>query len=98
MNREELKSKPLYELRIIGRQTGVNNPTSKTKSDLIESILKVDSGEIPPYFTKNGRQPYPKSIALTKETIPISSRKIKAIDEILFRAKKQILAILKEDE
>ena len=54
--REELSKCCLFTLRQIGREIGVKSPTSLTKNALIEQIIKVDNGEIKPYFSKVGRK------------------------------------------
>lgn len=47
----------IYELRNIAREKGVKLPTTKKKKELIEEIIKLDSGIIKPYVkkTKQGR-------------------------------------------
>ncbi len=40
-SREHFEQMPLYELRIVGRNLGVKQPTSKLKADLIDEICKV---------------------------------------------------------
>ncbi len=46
----------LQALRTYGRQIGVNSPTSKKKEDLISEIIKIETGEVKPSFTKKGRR------------------------------------------
>lgn len=47
----------IYELRNIAREKGVKSPSTKKKNELIEDIIKLDSGVIKPYVnkTKQGR-------------------------------------------
>ncbi|NCA92003.1 transcription termination factor Rho, partial [bacterium] len=40
-SREHFEQMPLYELRIVGRNLGVKQPTSKVKADLIDEICKI---------------------------------------------------------
>lgn len=43
--REVLEKMGVHDLRKLGREWGVQSPTSRVKKDLIESILKIISGE-----------------------------------------------------
>ena len=51
------KNYSIYELRNIGRNKGVKNPTTLRRADLINEINKIDRGEVLPYVkkTKQGR-------------------------------------------
>ena len=45
----------LFDLRIIGQDIGVRAPTALTKKVLIQSILDVSSGKVPPHVSTKGR-------------------------------------------
>jgi hypothetical protein len=47
----------IYELRDYARKIGVKSPTSKVKSELIEQIRLIESGEQKPHKTVKGRKP-----------------------------------------
>ena len=90
MIKSDLLHKSLHELRIIGRKLGVKSVTTLKKNDLIENIIDISTGDKKPTFTKQGRKPY----AYTNGNIEFSKEKIKIINEILDKAKKEILDLL----
>ena len=53
--KNELEFFSIHGLRNIGREIGVKAPSSLKKAELIENILKVQDGTIPPHVTKKGR-------------------------------------------
>ncbi|MEG1645728.1 MAG: transcription termination factor Rho [Clostridia bacterium] len=54
---EKLSEHSLFELRYIGREFGVQSPTSLKKDELISSILEIISGTQPPQKSRRGRPP-----------------------------------------
>ena len=90
MIKSELMHKSLYELRIIGRKLGVKSVTTLKKNELIENIIDISTGDKKPIFTKQGRKPYDYA----NSNLKISKEKIKIIEEMLNRTKKEILDLL----
>ena len=92
MTREELRLKPIYELRVVGRDVGVKSPTSCNKDTLIEKILAVVSGKEKPFFTQKGRPPYCLKTKVEKRGLSIET--IEQVDKILENAKQEIIRLL----
>lgn len=55
--RNRLESLSIYELRAVARQVGVKSPTTKKHRELVESVLRIQSGEEQAFSTKKGRPP-----------------------------------------
>lgn len=55
MSADELYKLTVHELRVRARALGVKSPTTKRQKELIDEILKIQSGELEPYTTKMGR-------------------------------------------
>lgn len=96
MNREELSLMSIHELRVLGRNLGVKNTTSKKKSILIDKILDISSGKELPCFSQLGRPPYKTNFCNKIEKRNLTDYEIKKIDEILSKAKEEILNLFKE--
>jgi len=62
--REYLVNLGIYELRSLARTVGVKSPTTKKHSELVDCILKVQSGEQQAFVSKKGRPP--KTITMAK--------------------------------
>ena len=90
MIKSELMHNSLHELRIIGRKLGVKSVTTLKKNELIENIIDISTGDKKPTFTKQGRKPYDYA----NSNLKISKEKIKIIEEMLNRTKKEILDLL----
>ena len=88
----DLFQKSIHELRIIGRQLGVKSVTTLKKKELIKSIMDIYAGKKPPNFTKHGRKPY----VYKNDNYNINKEKLKIIDNILTKAKKEILDLLSD--
>lgn len=56
--REELEQMDIFALRAIARNAGISSPTKKNKMELVNMILSVINGEVPPKPVK-GRPPKP---------------------------------------
>ena len=54
---DHLNNMGIHNLRIFARQVGVKSPTSLKKSELIDLIVKIKTGEIAPNRTNMGRKP-----------------------------------------
>lgn len=91
MTENELNKKPLYELRRIGRQIGVKASSSLKKSVLIERIIDVESGKIPPTFSSRGRP-----TLLYEKKVYFNNSILKEINRILKNAKNEIISLLIE--
>lgn len=52
MNYEELG---IFALRNIARKVGVKSPTQLKKRELINSIVKINNGEVEPYVRKTNQ-------------------------------------------
>ncbi|MBR2614673.1 MAG: Rho termination factor N-terminal domain-containing protein [Clostridia bacterium] len=86
---EELLQKPLYELRLIGREIGVKSPTSLTKKELVEKIIEIKKGKQKPVFSKKGRPSY-----IVCDMDKLNKKVLDKIDKILENAKKEIIDLL----
>lgn len=56
-NKEYLENLGIYELRALARDVGVKSPTTKKQKELVESILKIQNGEVKAITTNKGRPP-----------------------------------------
>ena len=67
----------LFDLRIIGQDIGVRAPTALTKKVLIQSILDVSSGKVPPHSSNRGRPQISihndKEIKIVNAHLPLST-------------------------
>lgn len=88
ISKESLSNLGIYELRELARQVGVKSPTTKLRSELCDTILKIKSGEIQPNCVnlKKGRPPksIKKSITIENEnaTYNVSNFEIKKYDTL----------------
>lgn len=59
MTQEQLDKLSIFQLRELARRMGVDSPTSKRKSELVENILDISNGNASPHFSKSkqGRPP-----------------------------------------
>lgn len=59
MNYSNFDKLSIYELRNYARNVGVYNPTVLKKRDLIDAIINIETGKVPPHIskTKQGRPP-----------------------------------------
>lgn len=64
---EELYQFGIYQLRDIARKLGVHLPTTYKKEELIEQILKIQSGELKPFVAKNKKGRPPKNFVMKTE-------------------------------
>ena len=91
---EELQEANLFSLRNLAREIGVKNPTMLNKKDLIEEIMKIDSGEVQPCERTNRGHPIKKDIEI-KSDMSVDP----VLKELKKRFKKEFIAsILKEIE
>lgn len=60
MNLQELG---IFQLRAIGMKVGVKNPTKLKKQELINSIIKIECGELEP-FKKKTNQGRPSKVII----------------------------------
>ncbi len=93
MDKILLNEKALYELRLIARNIGVRHPTSFRKKDLIDKILRIESGIDTPYFGTKGRIPFNTQYLLSNQP-SINPEKISKINKILLKAKYEIINLL----
>ena len=81
ISKESLSNLGIYELRELARQVGVKSPTTKLRSELCDTILKIKSGEIQPNVVnlKKGRPPKSinKSITIQSADEPYDVSSIK---------------------
>lgn len=98
--RETLKRAHLYDLRRMGREVGVKAPAALKKNELINQILAVKRGEIPPHFTNKGRMPKPTDSVVSsykKFKDEKRDRLEKRLDRILGELKDCILKMYLDD-
>ena len=87
--KEQLENKQIHLLRQIGRELGVKSPSTLKKSQLIEQILGISSGEISPTFSKVGR---PQLDGVVEKSKNKDEKNVeKELDQILELIKKFIL-------
>lgn len=55
--RNRLEGLSIYELRAVARQVGVKSPTTKKHRELVEAVLRIQSGEERAFSTNKGRPP-----------------------------------------
>ncbi len=60
---KQLEKVNFHDLRRLGQIVGVKSACSLKKAELIDQILKVQNGEIDPYFSTKGR-PAKKELSL----------------------------------
>jgi len=60
INNLKYETMSIYELRTYARQCGVNSPTTKKKTELIDLIKKIKAGEELPFVSTKGRPPLMK--------------------------------------
>lgn len=75
--RNRLEGLSIYELRAVARQVGVKSPTTKKHRELVEAVLRIQSGEERAFSTNKGRPPkqlnlvsQPFDLNRTDESIP----------------------------
>ncbi len=100
--REYLKNLILQSVRDIARKIGVRAPTLYTKLELIELVLKVQNGEIEPYFSNRGRKILKKDIASIDEFVKYKSkfytdRTIALVIELIDKFKEELIKILEKE-
>lgn len=78
---EELNVLNVHELRAMAREIGVRAPTTKKQQELIEEILKIQSGMLQPHTTNMGR-PVKSGIRadILKSTITLAKNNYVHID------------------
>ncbi len=87
----------IYELRNYARGIGVKSSTNKAKSELIDLILKIENGEIPPHNNfRGGKGRPPKAIYPVK--INLNERQLEEECKKLRGMIKRISNIIKEYE
>ncbi len=97
LGKEYLENLPLGDLRKIGREIGVKAPTALKKNQLINAILEVISGEVPPCHNLNNRgRPKCKEELSVSAKAPISIDKLARIEQAINDCSKQIMEILSE--
>ena len=59
LTRNSLQKMSIFELRVVGREVGVQSPTSKRKETIIDEIMAIVDGDTVPYIRPNakGRPP-----------------------------------------
>lgn len=77
-DKQNLQQLSIYELRTIARQVGVKSPTTKKHKELIDCILKIQSGEEQAFSTKKGRPP--KIINLVNQALDINKEEGVPVD------------------
>ena len=95
--KEELYDFDIYSLRYLGRNIGVKAPTSLKKAELIENILSVQNGKIPPYTTKRGRPVLHKKLSPLEEIEQIIQRIIKDNEEKIKQELRESAKLLLEE-
>ncbi len=88
ISKETLSNLGIYELRELARQVGVKSPTTKLRSELCDTILKIKSGEIQPNVAnlRKGRPPKSLGKSLTvqneNDAYNISAFKVNKLDTL----------------
>lgn len=77
---EQLNEKSIFEIRELAKECGVSSPTKSKKSELIDIILKIQSGEMmPPQAPPRGRprkeeQPEQQEVVKRPIFVPVSPK------------------------
>ena len=93
LDKELLKQKSIYELRIIGRELGVKAPTKLKKQVLIHCILERIEGKTQPFISNRGRRP----LIINVNELNLQNSKaelIKRLDNVLENTRNELLQIL----
>ncbi len=83
--RSVYESMSIFEVRNYARSVGVKSATSKRKSELIDLILKIESGELEPYNNFCGGKGRPPKaslnyeVNLTEKQLEIEYKKLKSM-------------------
>ena len=96
--RKQLYEINIHDLRILARKIGVKAPTKLKKKELIDEILKIESGKKQPCAPSNRGRPLKKCVenrAIEKEEPLVESNPMDAIKEI---KKEFINSLLKQIE
>lgn len=59
LTKKDLQLMGIYDLRNYARELGVYAPTTKSKTELINAIEKIKTGQLEPVFTNKGRTHLP---------------------------------------
>ena len=93
-DKNDLENLGIHELRKLARTIGVKAPTTKRKSDLINEILLIKSGNALPHITRLGRPALESMVTIEQSSLKNKLTEEK-LDELLFNLKQQILDLLK---
>ena len=88
--KDELEFFGIHGLRKLGREIGVKAPSSLKKVELIENILNVQKGVIPPHVTNKGR-PTLQSQAEIKPQTEYTEEEIKLIIKKIIEDSKETI-------
>ena len=103
MNKDTLKNKSIYELRIIARELGVKSPTKLKKQQLINAILERNANLVEPHITKRGRPPLPATLnteTFLKNNSILENLKLELlnqIEQVFDNAKLEIYKIINKN-
>lgn len=94
--KEKLNEINLYSLRVLAREMGVKAPTSLNKSNLINEILKIESGKKEPKKPNKKGRPIKNGISGESAKILLDKNAIKKklIDAILKELEKKLYELL----
>ncbi len=100
ITKKELQGLHLQTLREVGRKVGVKAPASLKKNDLINGIIDVVSGKVPPHHAKSGRPCIKDNLENLQTPLLDSSNKDEHLNSIIKNIKvdkdKQINNIIKQ--
>lgn len=92
MEKEELYSKTVVELRVLGREIGVQSPTTMLKKELINSIWQICCGAVEPHRSNMGRPPVPSQ----KAVAVLTKADVDKIELVLLSAVEEAVQILRD--
>ncbi len=92
IGKEYLERLSIYDLRQLGRDSGVKAPTKLRKQELIVEIINVQNGKSLPHFSNKGRPIKSKKVLGEKAGVGVA--KLLEIESILDECKNKIIEIL----
>ncbi len=83
VTKKDLQGLHLQTLREVGRKVGVRAPAALKKDDLINGIIDVVSGKVPPRHAKSGRPCIKDNLENLQVSFPTTFNKDEYLDNLI---------------